>query len=56
MEKFEKFLLGIIIGMVFCMIVFILTSCSGSRYIKEGPNGSCGVWYPKKCKIGTKNW
>jgi hypothetical protein len=36
--------------------VIMFTSCGSSRMIKEGPAGSCGVWYPKKCKIGTKNW
>lgn len=33
---------------------FLLTSCS--RYASESYGSGCGVWYPKKCKIGTKNW
>ena len=38
------------------LTAILLSSCGSSRYIKEGPAGSCGVWYPKKCKIGTKKW
>ena len=47
------------LGLVYLAIVVlvaVLSSCGSSRYVKEGPAGSCGVWYPKKCKIGTRNW
>jgi hypothetical protein len=36
------------------LVVTVFSSCN--RYVSEGPKGTCGVWYPKKCKIGTKNW
>ena len=52
----NKVLTVISFMIIIVMIIAMLTSCGGSRYIKEGPAGSCGVWYPKKCKIGTKNW
>jgi hypothetical protein len=54
MKKVEKFLLGMVIGFGICMVLSTLTSCN--RYVRESNNGECGVWYPKKCKIGTKNW
>ena len=41
--------------LVVVVAIAMLTSCS-RKYVIEGPKGSCGVWYPKKCKIGTKGW
>ena len=32
MKNLEKTLLGIIIGMVFCIIIFTLTSCSSTKH------------------------
>ena len=54
MKTLETLLKGIIIGMLFCMVVYTLTSCS-RKYVIEGPKGSCGVWYPKKFG-GGRNW
>ena len=31
MEQFEKFVLGVIVGMAFVMITFIMTSCSSTK-------------------------
>jgi hypothetical protein len=31
MEQFEKFVLGVITGMAFVMITFIMTSCSSTK-------------------------
>lgn len=33
MKQFEKFVLGVIVGMAFVMITFIMTSCSS---VKKG--------------------
>lgn len=32
MKTLENYLAGIIIGGIVCMIIFALTSCSGSKY------------------------
>ena len=32
MEKFEKFLAGVIVGGLICMLLFAMTSCSSSKY------------------------
>jgi len=42
--------------MIIALVIVSLFTASCSRYVSEGPKGTCGVWYPKKCKIGTKNW
>lgn len=39
---------------VLVIAVTMFSSCS--RYVVDNSMGGCGVWYPKKCKIGTKNW
>jgi hypothetical protein len=41
------------------LIIVILGMFAGScsrRYSIQSNNGECGAWYPKKCKIGSKNW
>ena len=50
----NKILNVIAVTVIVAMVIAMFTSCS--RYYSEGPAGSCGAWYPKKCKIGTKNW
>lgn len=40
---------------IICIIGMLAGSCS-PRYVVQSNNGECGAWYPKKCKIGTKNW
>lgn len=37
-------------------LICLVAMCSCSRYTRQSNYGECGVWYPKKCKIGTKNW
>lgn len=41
-------------ALVLVIAITMFSSCN--RYAGESYGGSCGVWYPKKCKIGTKNW
>jgi len=41
-------------ALVLVIAVTMFSSCS--RYVRQSNNGECGAWYPKKCKIGTKNW
>jgi hypothetical protein len=42
--------------LIFTIISLVIMFSSCSRYVRQSNNGECGAWYPKKCKIGTKNW
>ena len=50
----NKILNTIALLVIVAIAIAMFTSCN--RYVIEGPKGGCGVWYPKKCKIGTKGW
>ena len=44
MEKLEKFLAGVIVGGLICMILFALTSCNRYVSVQDAANGKarCG--------------
>ena len=46
----------IILIALIAIAVTTFTSCSRKFIVDKSMGGTCGVWYPKKCKIGTKGW